>query len=85
MTLTLNPDIEVRLRSVADERGIAPEQLHEELLREALAEAKTKRQGTESARQAKIERFQRWAESGGHDTPLLLDSAISRSAIYGER
>ncbi len=85
MTLTLNPDVEVSLRSVADERGIAPEQLHEDLLREALAEAATKRQVTASARQARVERFQRWAESNGHNTPLLSDDAISRSTIYGER
>ena len=85
MTLTLNPDIEVRLRSVADERGIAPEQLHEDLLREALVEAGTRRQETVTARKARIHRFQQWAESNGHSTPLLSDNAISRSTIYGEQ
>lgn len=85
MTLTLNPDIETSLRNVADERGVAPEQLHEDLLREALAEVAAKRQDTASARQARIERFRRWAESNGHNTPLLSDGAISRSTIYGEQ
>ncbi len=85
MTLTLNPEIEVSLRSVASERGIAPEQLHEDLLREALAEAKMKRQETAAARQARIERFQQWAESNGHNTPLLSNEAVSRGTVYGER
>ena len=53
--MTLDPDIGVRLRSAADERGIAPEQLHEDLLREALAEARTKRQEAAAARHARIE------------------------------
>ena len=84
MTLTLNSDIEMSLRNVADERGVAPEQLHEDLLRAALAEARTKRQETVTARQARIDRFQQWAESNGRHTPLLSDGAISRSTIYGE-
>ena len=85
MTPTLNPDTEAQLLSVAEERGIAPEQLHEDLLREALAEAKTKQQETAAARQARIHRFQQWAESSGRNTPLLSDKAISRSTIYGDQ
>ena len=41
MTLTLTPDTETRLRTVAEERGQDPIQLHEDLLRQALAEAET--------------------------------------------
>ncbi len=85
MTLTLNPEIEVRLRSVADERGVAPEKLHEDLLRAALAETRATEQQTAMARTARIQRFQQWAQSSGYDTPLLSDDAISRSTIYGER
>lgn len=85
MTLTLNPEIEVRLRSVADERGVAPEQLHEDLLWEALAEAQTQKHQTAASRKMRIERFEQWAKTNGHNTPLLSDEAISRSTLYGER
>ncbi|MGI4789295.1 MAG: hypothetical protein ACRYFS_10660 [Janthinobacterium lividum] len=85
MTLTLSLDTETLLRTVADERGMAPEQLHEDLLREALAEAETKRQKTQTARKDRIQRFHHWSESSGHNTPLLSDSAISRASIYGDR
>ena len=83
MTLTLDPEIEVSLRSVADERGVAPEQLHEDLLRQALAEAQTKQRKTDTTRKARIIRFEQWARTNGHDTPLLSDEAISRSTLYG--
>lgn len=39
MTLTLTPDIETRLRTVAEGRGLDPQHFHEYLLRYALAEA----------------------------------------------
>lgn len=45
MTLTLTQDTEARLRTVAEEQGMDPAQLHEDLLRRALAEAEARRQG----------------------------------------
>lgn len=85
MTLTLKPDTELLLRTVAEERGMAPEQLHEDLLRDALAKAETKRHETQASRKDRIQRFQQWAESSGHNTPLLSADAISRDTIYGDR
>ena len=41
MTLTLTPDTEILLRTVAEERGLDPIQFHEDLLRQALAEAES--------------------------------------------
>jgi hypothetical protein len=37
MALTLNPDTERRLQTVAEEQGRDPAELHEDLLRQALA------------------------------------------------
>ncbi|MGI4788850.1 MAG: hypothetical protein ACRYFS_08365 [Janthinobacterium lividum] len=39
MTLTLAPETEIRLRTVAEGRGLEPAELHEDLLQQALAEA----------------------------------------------
>ena len=39
MTLTLAPETENRLRTVAEGRGLEPAALHEDLLQQALAEA----------------------------------------------
>ena len=44
MTLTLNRDTEARLRLVAEGRGLDPQQLHEDLLRQALAAAEAEQE-----------------------------------------
>ena len=46
MTLTLTPDTETRLRTVAAGRGQAPEQALESLLAQALADAEAELQDT---------------------------------------
>ena len=46
MTLTLAPETETRLRTVAGEQGLAPEQALEVLLGRALADAEAERQET---------------------------------------
>lgn len=48
----------MRLRSIADERGIASERIYEELRREALAEVQTERQETAASRKGRVERFE---------------------------
>lgn len=45
---------------------------------EAIAEA-----GQATHREARIRRFEQWAENNARDTPLLSDEAISRETIYG--
>lgn len=37
------------------------------------------------SREERTQRFQQWAASNPHNTPLLSDEAISRATIYGER
>lgn len=39
MTLTLTPDTAILLRTAAEERGLDPADLHESLLKQALAES----------------------------------------------
>lgn len=36
-------------------------------------------------REARIRRFEQWAESNARDIPLLSDEAISRETIYGAK
>lgn len=46
MTLTLTPDTEMRLRTIAAGRGLAPEQALEALVTQALTEAEAELQDT---------------------------------------
>lgn len=41
--------------------------------------------GQTTPREARIRRFEQWAENNARDTPLLSDEAISRETIYGGR
>ncbi len=62
MTLTLTPDAETRLRSFAEERGLAPEEAHEALLVRALEEAEAEWQDTLAGLDQSVEDYNagRW-------------------------
>ena len=72
MTLTLTPDTEIRLRTVAAGRGQAPEQALEVLLAQALADAETELQDTLAGLRASAADF-----AAGHwTTPEALDAVL---------
>lgn len=81
MALTLTPETETRLRTIAAGRGLDPDQLHEDLLRQAVADAEARPQKT--LVQGSPEWEQRLWSLGknSHGTALSLE-ATSREVIY---
>lgn len=79
MALTLSPEIEERLLSAAQSRGLSPDAYLGELL---------SRQPNPSAAamtgEARANAFLAWADSFP-DTPPLSDEAISRASLYPDR
>ena len=72
MTLTLTPDTETRLRTVAAGPGQPPEQAPEVLLAQALADAETELQDTLAGLRASAADF-----AAGHwTTPEALDAVL---------
>ncbi len=70
--LTLAPDTEMRLRTVAAGRGLAPEQALEPLLAHALSEAEAELQETLAGLRASAADF----AAGRWTTPGELDAAL---------
>lgn len=86
MTLTLNRETEARLRLVAEGRGMDPQQLHEDLLRQALAEAEAEQQRerreTMAGLDESVEAFEagRWITSDELDRRLTARAATARKS-----
>lgn len=86
MTLTLNRETEARLRLVAEGRGMDPQQLHEDLLRQALAEAEAEQQRERRETMAglgeSVEAFEagRWITSDELDRRLTARAATARKS-----
>ncbi len=72
MTLTLTPETETRLRTVALGSGLAPEQALEVLLGRALTEAETERQETMADLRQSAKEF----AEGKWLTPEELDAEL---------
>ena len=72
MTLTLAPEIETRLRTVAEGNGLAPEQALEVLLGRALTEAEAERQETMAGLRQSAQEF----AEGKWLTPEELDAEL---------
>jgi hypothetical protein len=81
MALTLTLETETRLRTVAEGRGMDPNKLHEDLLRQAVTDAET--QSPKTLVQGSPEWEQKLWSLGknSHGTALSLE-ATSREVIY---
>jgi hypothetical protein len=79
MALTLSPEIEERLLSAAQSRGLSPDAYLGELLTPHPAHSATPMSG-----EARAKAFLAWADSFP-DTPPLSDEAISRASLYPDR
>ncbi len=80
LTLTLTPDKETRLAEQARLAGLSLDEYAQRVLdRAAAGDAPP---ATRLTSEERIARLMAWAESHGHDTPLLTDEAIRREAIY---
>lgn len=80
ITLTLDPAVEKRLVSRAQERGLTIDAYLEDLVKkEAALAAAAQRSGWEKA-----QAFVAWAK-GHRSTSLLSDEAISRASLYPDR
>jgi hypothetical protein len=81
-TIEVEPDVASKIEAQARARGLSVDAY----LR-ALIEGREAASATENAvtPQEKIRLLREFADSHGHDTPLLSDEAISRESIYGER
>jgi len=76
MTLTLTPDTETRLRTVAEREGLDPAYLHEELLRRALAPFDDPLTPLPGRSAFETQMIRQWKESARTNAPftlLLLD------------
>jgi hypothetical protein len=89
--IQLPPEVEEIAAAQAQKNGISMEEYLPELITNALTQQlpsiKQDSEGQEmdaEHRAARIQRFRRWAESNGHDTPRLSDEEISREAMYAE-
>ena len=81
MALTLTPETETRLRTVAAERGLDPDKLHEDLLRQAVADTETQTQKTLVQGSPEWEQKLWSLGKDSHGTALSLE-ATSREVIY---
>lgn len=80
MTLTLNRETEARLRLVAEGRGLDPQQLHEDLLRQALAEAEAEQEKEQRETLAGLDESVEAFAAGRWITPDELDQRLTARA-----
>ena len=90
MTLILTPETETRLRTIAEERGLDPLQLHEDLLRQALASAEAEQereqQETLAGLDESVEAFAagRWITSEELNQRMTARIAEARLEVAGQ-
>lgn len=82
MTLTLAPETEIRLRTVAEGRGLEPSELHEDLLQQALADAEAELNETMAGLDESVEAMAagRWITAEELDQRLTARIASVRAA-----
>ena len=82
MTLTLTPDTETRLRTFAEEQGLAPEEVHDALLTRALEEAEAEWQDTLAGLDQSVEDYNagRWITAEDMSRELKAEVAKLRAA-----
>lgn len=86
MTLTLNRETEARLLLMAEGRGLDPQQLHEDLLRQALADAEIAQEKEQRETMAGLDESVaafsagRWITSDELDRRLTARAAVARKS-----
>lgn len=86
MTLTLNRETEARLLLMAEGRGLDPQQLHEDLLRQALADAEIAQEKEQRETMAGLDESAaafsagRWITSDELDRRLTARAAVARES-----
>jgi len=85
MTLTLNHETEARLRLMAEGRGLDPQQLHEDLLSRALADAEVAQEKEQRETMAGLDESAEAFSSGRWITPDELDRRLTARAIVAQK
>ena len=84
LTVALTPEEESKLLAEARARGVSPDALVHNAVKELLSKIESSTETAKMTPQERAGAFEEWARSH-RCTPPLSDEAISRETLYGER